>query len=173
MAAKLIAFIISNFTLTFFILGIISSLIALSVKPKPRSKAAVCEAFFSYFLLWNIGISYFYNFIMHVFFGDMAAKFIGWANSPFQLEVGFASLGFAVIGFIAFRASLAFRAAAIIGPTCFLWGAAGGHIYQMIHAHNFASGNAGIMLWSDLLLPVIGLSLLWWQYRWQKNNLTF
>ena len=30
----------------------------------------------------------FYNFVMHVFFGDMAAKFIGWQNSPFQAEVG-------------------------------------------------------------------------------------
>jgi len=35
---------------------------------------------------------------MHVFYGDMAAKFIGWEQSPFQLEVGFASLGFAVVG---------------------------------------------------------------------------
>ena len=40
-------------------------------------------------------------------------------------------------------------------------GAAGGHVYQMITAHNFAPGNAGIIFWSDILLPVIGFALLW------------
>jgi hypothetical protein len=35
----------------------------------------------------------------------------------------------------------------------------------MITAHNFAPGNAGIIFWSDILLPLIGFLLLWldWQ----------
>jgi hypothetical protein len=40
---------------------------------------------------------------MHVFFGEMTGRFIGWADSPFQTEVGVASPGFAVVGFLAFR----------------------------------------------------------------------
>jgi hypothetical protein len=44
-------------------------------------------------MLFPIGISNLINFAFHVFFGDTAAKFIGWENSPFQAEVGFASLG--------------------------------------------------------------------------------
>jgi hypothetical protein len=75
---------------------------------------------------------------MHVFFGAMAARFIGWADSPFQAEVGFASLGFAAVGFLAFRGDRGTRTAAVVGPSLFLLGAAGGHIYQMITAHNFA-----------------------------------
>jgi len=51
---------------------------------------------------------------MHVFFGDMAARFIGWANSPFQAEVGFASLGFSVVGFLAFRGDIGLRKAAVM-----------------------------------------------------------
>ena len=77
------------------------------------------EALFSYFLLFSIGVSFFYNFVMHTFFGEMSAKFIGWENSPFQLEVGFASLGFAVVGFLAFRRSFDFRLAAVVGRRCF------------------------------------------------------
>ena len=45
------------------------------------------EAFFSYYLLFAIGINNLINFVFHVFFGDVAAKFIGWENSPFQAEV--------------------------------------------------------------------------------------
>jgi hypothetical protein len=160
--AGVIAFVLGNFTLTFFVLGLMASAIALAFKPQ-RTFAVVVEALFSYFLLFSIAVSYFYNFVFHVFFGEMAARFIGWADSPFQIEVGFASLGFAVLGLLAFKGSRDMRIAAIVGPTCFLWGAAGGHIYQMIKQGNFAPGNAGIMLYSDILVPIIGLLFLWLQ----------
>ena len=164
MFEKLIKFILSNFTLTFLVIGLICSLVSLINKQKPYKRKVIVEALFSYFLLFSIGVSYVYNFIFHVLFSEKSAAFIGWANSPFQLEVGFASLGFGIVGLIAFRASLGFRAAAIIGPAFFLWGAAGGHIYQMIMAHNFTPGNAGIIFWTDIILPIIGFILLHQQY---------
>jgi hypothetical protein len=156
-----IRFALSNFTLTFLGLGLIASAIAYFAKPKPRTGSQLVEALFAYFLLFSIGISFFYNFVMHVFFGEMAARFIGWANSPFQTEVGFASLGFAAVGVLAFRGDRGIRTAAVVGPSLFLLGAAGGHIYQMITAHNFAPGNAGIIFWTDILIPAIGFSLLY------------
>jgi len=108
---------------------------------------------------------------MHVFYGDMAAKFIGWEQSPFQLEVGFASLGFAVVGLMCISVkNLGFRTATVLCPTFFLWGAAGGHIYQMITKDNFSPGNAGIIFWTDIFLPIIGLVLLIIQWRCSKNR---
>lgn len=160
--AGVIAFVLGNFTLTFLVLGLIASAIAVASKSQ-WTFAVVVEALFAYFLLFSIGISYLYNFVFHVFFGELAAKFIGWADSPFQLEVGFASLGFAVIGLLAFKGSRDMRIAAVVGPTCFLWGAAGGHIYQMIAKDNFAPGNAGIIFYSDIFIPIIGLLFLWLQ----------
>ena len=106
---------------------------------------------------------------MHTFFGEMAARFIGWADSPFQAEVGFASLGFAVIGFLAFRGSFDLRLAAVVGPALFLLGAEGGHLYQMIAAGNFAPGNAGVIFYTDILIPIIGFVLLWLQHRYQRE----
>lgn len=164
-----IKFILSNFTLTFLVIGFTCAAISLVRKPKPLEQRAIIKAFFSYYLLFSVGICYIYNFVCHVFFQEMSAAFIGWANSPFQLEVGFASLGFGVIGIIAFWASLEFRTAAIIGPALFSWGAAGGHVYQMITKHNFAPGNAGIMFWSDIILPVAGFVLLYLQYKTEKS----
>jgi hypothetical protein len=121
----IIAFILGNFTLTFFVIGLFASAIALWRARRPRGFAVIVEALFSYFLLFSIGFSYLYNFVLHVFFGKLAASFIGWEDSPFQLEVGFASLGFAMVGFLAFKGSFDLRLAAIVGPACFLWGAAG------------------------------------------------
>lgn len=160
-----IAFALGNFTLTFFVLGLLVSAIALWRSRPPHSFAIVVEALFAYFLLFSIGFANLYNFVMHVFFGKQAAAFIGWDDSPFQTEVGFASLGMAVVGLLAFKGSFDLRLAAIVAPACFLWGAAGVHIYQMVTAHNFAPGNAGIIFYDDLLVPVLGFIFLWLQHR--------
>jgi hypothetical protein len=159
----------ANFTLTFLVIGLIASGIALLRAPKPLTAPIVVEALLAYFLLFSISVSFFYNFVFHTFFGELAASLIGWEDSPFQAEVGFASLGFAVVGFLAFRRSFDLRLAAVVGPALFLWGAAGGHVYQMITAHNFAPGNAGIIFYTDILIPLIGFLLLWLQRRYARE----
>ena len=162
-----ITLLLSNFTVTLLIVGLITAAVSVSRKPRPVARADIIEAVFSHFLLFSIGVSYFYNFVIHVFFGEMAARFIGWTNSPFQAEVGFASLGFSVIGFLAFRGGAEMRLAALVGPAFFLWGAAAGHIYQIITTANLAPGNAGAILYTDILLPVIGFALYW---RWRRTT---
>lgn len=167
--AGLIRLVLSNFTLSFLIIGLIASAIALMRKPEPRTAPVAVEALLAYFLLFSIGFAFLYNFVVHTFFGEMAARFIGWADSPFQAEVGFASLGFAVVGFLAFRRSFDLRLAAVVGPAIFLLGAAGGHVYQMITAGNVAPGNAGVVFYTDILIPLIGFVLLWLQHRYRQD----
>jgi hypothetical protein len=165
-----IAFILGNFTLTFFVVGLIASGTALVRHDGPRTAAVTLEALFAYFLLFSIGFAYVYNFIMHVFFHEMTASLIGWADSPFQLEVGFASLGFGIVGLLAFKGSFGLRTAAILGPSCFLLGAAGVHVYDIVTAGNFAPGNAGVILYSDIGVPVLGLVMLWLQHRFAAGR---
>ena len=57
------------------------------------------------------------------------------------------------------------RLAAIVGPALFTLGAAAGHIYQMVTEHNFAPGNAGIIFYMDIVIPLFGILLLWFQQR--------
>jgi hypothetical protein len=157
--------LIGNYFFTLLVIGLVAAWISLRRKPKPLKINTVAEAFLSYYMLFPIGICNLVNFVFHVFFGDIAAKFIGWENSPFQAEVGFASLGIGIAGVIAFKASLPFRFATLIPPAVFSLGAAGGHIYQMIAAHNFSPGNVGLVLPSDILIPVIGFIFLWLSYK--------
>lgn len=159
--ADIIKFAMFNFTLTFFVIGMLVAVAQiLKIAPERRQAEIVYEIVFKWFVLFSVGVTYFYNFIVHTFFGEQSAQFIGWANSPFQLEVGFASLGYAVVGFIAFKKIWWLRLAAVVGPGLFMLGAAGGHVYQMIVASNFAPGNAGIMFYSDLFLPAFGVAML-------------
>lgn len=165
-----LSFVIGNYFVTFFIIGLLAAGISLLTKPKPLRIGEAGEEFFSYYLLFAIGINNLINFIFHVFFGDRAAKFIGWENSPFQAEVGFASLGVGIAGVIAFRASLPSRFATLIPPSAFSLGAAGGHIYQMIAAHNFSPGNVGRVLPIDILMPVVGFGFLWLSYKHPQTD---
>jgi len=160
-----LVFFVGNYFVTFFLIGLIAAGISLLNKPKPLRIGEVSEAFLSYHLLFAIGINNLINFVFHVLFGDVAAKFIGWENSPFQAEVGFASLGVGIAGVIAFKASLPFRFATLIPPWAFSLGAAGGHIYQMIVAHNFSPGNVGLILPIDILMPIVGFVFLWLSYK--------
>ncbi|HZH52539.1 MAG TPA: DUF6790 family protein [Microvirga sp.] len=160
---QVITFLFSNFTLTLFVIGLIAALISLLRRPRPWRRSVAVEALLSWFLFFSLGVSFLYNFIMHVFFSEVAASFIGWQTSPFQKEVGFASLGFSVVGFLAFKGGFGTRLAAIVGPACFLWGAAVGHAVQMVEAHNYAPGNAGVIFYTDIFIPLIGLALLWMQ----------
>jgi hypothetical protein len=168
--AEVIRFILSNFVLTFLFLGLIGTLISLLRSPKPLTAPKIVDALFSPFLLFSIGFSSFYNFLMHAFFGDMAARFIGWQPSPFQAEVGFASLGFAAIGLMAYRGSYDMRKAAVIGSSIFMACAGIAHVRLIALTHNYAPGNAGITLYMDFAIPLIGVTLLWLQGRFGANG---
>jgi len=160
-----ITFALSNFSLTFVVVGLLFSFVAIIRAGRAPNSTLVIEKLLSWHVFWVVGVANFYNFIMHGFFGKMSAAFIGWEDSPFQFEVATASLGFAVVGFLAAFRSFDLRLAAIVGPACFLLGAAAGHIYQMITAHNFAPGNAGVIFYTDIFIPLFGFTLLWLAYR--------
>src|SRR5580658_993533 len=153
---EIILFLLKNFSLTFLCVGLLVSAVSLLRRPKPVSKAAVADQLLSDYILYAIGVMNLYNFVVHTAFAETSAAFIGWANSPFQYEVGYASLGFGVAAIVAHRKNLTARFIAVLGPSLFLWGAAVGHVRDIALTHNYAPGNAGVVLWTDIFLPVIG-----------------
>jgi hypothetical protein len=162
--------LLSNFTLTFFVVGLLCSFVAIYRHRNDLNKALVVELIFKYYCFWANGICWTYNGIIHVVFHKMAAGFIGWADSPFQIEVGVASLGFGLVGLMGLRKNTGLRLALVISTSVFLWGCAMGHIYQINSTGNHAEGNAGVMLYSGLLMPVIGIVLLALSVATGKNK---
>ena len=96
-----------------------------------------------------------YTFAGHVFAPEQVAAEIGWPTSPFQYEVGMADLTVGVLGIGAFRREFGFRLATTIATVCWLGGDAIGHVRQIVQAGNYAPGNAGPWLYSDILAPLI------------------
>lgn len=147
--ATAIPFFLLNFTATFTVVGFVVAAIVILVKRLGRHEA--WSTFLNWFLFFGIGVTYFYNGIMHTVFGDLSARLIGWENNGFQDEVGFASIGIALVALIAFprRMPYSLKFAALVGPACFLWGAAGTHIADIVTTGNMASHNAGTVLYTE------------------------
>lgn len=172
MIGTLVAALIANFPLTCLVLGALVALAGVARLPPPREPAAIVEKLLFWFLFFAIGLSNLVNFVFHDFMGPMTARYIGWPDSPFQFEVGTASLGFAFVGFLAPFRSFDMRLAAVLGPAVFLLGAALGHLYQMVTKADFAPGNAGLVFWMDLAVPLIGFVLLGLQWRYESQRAT-
>jgi len=147
------------FILFFAAIWLIGALLHLALSRQPRSPAGVLEVF----LLWALivtGLQGVFAFYGHVFNGPAVARSIGWPpGNPFQFEVGVANLGLGVLGLMCIWRRGHFWLATIIMASVFYWGAAYGHIDQIIRFQNYAPNNASAVLYSDLLAPVILIGL--------------
>ncbi len=164
MLDKVLYFILSNFPLCMCILSL---LIALTSHSKFNQRFFACLLFFA------VGFGGIWGFIMHAFFDSIASNNIGWKANPFEFEVALANLALGVAGIIASFANWSYRAAVVTVTTVFLWGAATGHIYQIIISGNFNPGNAGPILWTDILIPLLMLILLPLTYPRKSDDIIY
>ncbi len=160
--AAIITFCLSNVPFCTLVLAIILAVISISLKKVGVNKVKV---FIFYMMLLPVGLTGLWAFVMHGFIPKIAASFIGWPPSPFQWEVAVANLAMALTGFFAIRASIGFQKATTLLVTVFLWGAAAGHVKQMVVAHNFAPGNAGLIFWTDIIIPLVLIVLMMMRCR--------
>jgi hypothetical protein len=126
----------------------------------------------NWLLLLSLGAQGIFTFIGHVFYPQFSAEHIGWADSPFQYEVGIADLTVGVLGVLAFWGNFSFRLAAAIAGIVWYWGDAVGHVRQIIVAHNYAPGNAGPWFWNDVVVPFVLLICLVIVWKQEKAKAT-
>jgi hypothetical protein len=132
--------------------------VAIWLEPRPIVRGFVIDRLLRYLFLFPLGLQGVWAFLGHLFFPERSAAAIGWATSPFQYEVGVANLGLASL-YAAFRGFEA-RLAVGIAAACFLIGAGVGHIRDIVVQGNLAPGNAGPIMATDFLTPIVILVLL-------------
>jgi hypothetical protein len=147
-----IAFVLSN--LPAFLL-----VLALAIAALGLGRGGLAHRFLNWILLLPIGGMALWAALGHLAFPVQVASYIGWQPSPFQFEVGMADLAIGVVACIAFRSSLSFKGATIWVVSIFLLGDAIGHLRNMLMAANFAPGNAGVVFYMDIILPLTAIGL--------------
>ncbi len=140
--------------------------------PRPVTRGFVIDRLLRYLFLFPLGLQGLWAFLGHVFFPDEAARSIGWAPSPFQYEVGVANLGLGLASLYAAFKGFEARVAVAIAATCFLIGAGIGHVRDIVQEGNLAPGNAGPIMVTDFLTPIVILALLFFASgKWRPKSL--
>ncbi|MFG1465522.1 DUF6790 family protein [Xanthobacter sp. DSM 24535] len=135
--------------------------LAVARAPRPLPPGFVADRLMRYLFLLPVGLMGLWGALGHVFFASEAARAIGWEPSPFQSEVGMANLGIGMGGLIAaFYGNWGFRLGVAVVTAGFLGGAATVHLVQIVETGNLAAGNAGPILYTDILTPLTLLVLL-------------
>ncbi len=128
--------------------------------PRPIDRRFVIDRLLRYLFVFPLGLQGLWAFVGHTFFAEEAAQAIGWANTPFQYEVGVANLGLALASLYAAFRGFEARMAAGLAAACFLVGAGIIHIRDIAETGNLAPGNAGPIMITDFLTPIAVLVLL-------------
>ena len=107
---------------------------------------------------WGFGAAL--TSIPHIVMPDEIARYIGWEpGSPFQLEVGFASLGISIVGILSIWFRGWFWLAPIVSRSVFLLGATYVHVQDIAAHGNLSPGNAGAVLFYNVALPLLATGL--------------
>jgi hypothetical protein len=133
-----------------YLIALVLGLVGLTVPGAAANLTPLAQ----WMLLVSLGLNSLWAFVGHVFAAEPVARSIGWSTSPFQFEVGVANLGIGVSAIAAVWLGRPAGWAVFLMAACFLWGAAYGHVREMIEQRNFAINNAGPIFWWDILTPL-------------------
>ena len=138
---------------------VLGALIHLFLSKKPKSLNRLVELLLLWYLGFGIGIGSLFSGLVQVFSPQTVASSTGWVNSLFLSEVGFANISYAILGLLSLRYR-SFWAPTIIAYATFMWGAAALHINDLIQTGNANPGNAGVVLYLDILMPLFLIIIL-------------
>lgn len=152
--------------------GIIGFFIHLFVSKEPRTSLRIVRLFLLYQLIFSVGLSSLLAFIGLMFMSEFVAAYSGWPACPFEKQLANVNLGYAVLGILCIWKGDEFWLATIIGSSIWLIGDGIGHIADAILHNNYAPGNIGVPLYTDIIVP-IALIILYIVYQKLKKQNRF
>jgi hypothetical protein len=154
------AVIVSLVPVLLWVMALVCAGIAILRGSRPITRGFVIDRLLRYLFLFPLGVQGLWAFFCQVFLPEETANAIGWEPSPFQFEVGVANLGLGLASLYAAFSGFGAKAAIAVLAACFLGGAGVGHLIDIAQGDNLAPGNAGPILYTDFLTPIVALVLL-------------
>ena len=156
-----IGVIVSIYVLSFVAL-VLGALVHLrATRSTPRTKQRIVEVFLLYFLCGGWGVGSVLMMLAHILYpGEFAALLGAESGGGFQVVMGFAGLGLAMLGILSIWLRGAFWIAPAVGWSVFLFGAAYVTLADLVARGNLSPGTAWPVFVFDIAVPLIVLSLL-------------
>jgi hypothetical protein len=148
------------FQVFFTLVALVAASVHIAIsRQRRKSGAAIAGTYLLYLLFFYVGLMGLLTAYAHVFRPAETSASIGWSTSPYEYEVGMADLTVGVLGVLCMKFRGDFWLATAIANAVWLLGDAVGHIRQMTLYNNHASNNSGIFLATEILMPIVILSL--------------
>ena len=159
---ELIRTVLSNFVIVLLLIAIVTSVAKIRRARLSRRPFSASAIVWGELLFYLYGIANIYGGFFHAYAGQTAAASIGWANSPFQYELGWFEIGYGAVALASLWRGREFRLALTLPYSIFLLAAAAQHVHLMLVQHDYAQNNAGALLWvGDIAVPLVVLALAW------------
>ncbi|HVS46389.1 MAG TPA: DUF6790 family protein [Verrucomicrobiae bacterium] len=160
--AAAITWILSNTGVILFVVALIVTIVKVRRAHFARRVVTTSYVLWGEMLFYVLGIGSIYAGLMHAYAQWIVAPSIGWVPSPFEYELGWAEVALGIVALMSLWRGYEFRLATTIVAFVFGWSVAAQHLHEMIYAHNYAPGNAGIILWfGDIAFPLFVVMLAW------------
>lgn len=129
--------------------------------PEDRAPGRAVEVALVWWVVVTIGVAGILAGFLHLFDGPAIAREIGFTRGDggFQAEVGFNDLALGVAAVLCVRFRDRYLLAVLVVATISLWGDAYGHVHQEVVNDNHDPDNTGPVLYADVLLPLVALTL--------------
>ena len=159
------------FFMSIYLLGLLGSLWHIYTLPsQQRSKAKIIEILLLYQIVFSLGITSLVAFLGLSFMAEYIAELTQWPASPFEQQMANVNLAFGILGLMSIFYRGDFWLAVIVGFSIWILSDGFHHLYQALMAHNLSSGNIGVPMWTDFIVPIILLVLLYF-HRQNRNPL--
>jgi hypothetical protein len=146
--------------LSILAMSLIGFIIHLSLDKEPRTTGRVIELLLLYQLVFSVGMTSFLAFFALYIMPDFIAQYTGWPASPFEQQLGNVNLAFGVLGTLCIWLRGHFWTATVLGFSIWIFSDGIAHIMDMEQHHNYAPGNIGVPLYTDIAVPAVLVILL-------------
>lgn len=141
------------------VMGVLGFFIHLFSSKEAKTPLRVVRLFLLYQIVFSLGLTSVLAFIGLMFMSDYVAAFSGWPACPFEKELANVNLGYAVLAIMCIWKGDEFWLATILGSAIWLVADGIGHIGDLVLHGNNTSGNAGVPLYTDIIVPLVLLAL--------------
>lgn len=157
------------FYLSIYVFGIIGFFIHLFRLPEyARTKSKIIELLLLYQIVFSLGITSFVAFYGLTFMAEYVANYLQWPTCPFIQELANVNLAFGILGMLCIWYRGLFWSATVLGFSIWIMSDGFQHLYRWIYKNDTSPGNTGMPLYTDFIVPIVLLVLLYLYWRDRK-----
>jgi hypothetical protein len=133
--------------------------------PEQKNAGKCIELLLLYQIVFSLGITSLVAFGALSLMKEYIATYTGWPACPFEQQLANVNLAFGVLGILSIWLRGLFWVATVLGFSIWILSDGFHHLYEYHVLNNFSEGNVGVPLWTDFLVPMVLLILLYLYLR--------